>query len=1266
MVELPAGATVENWYAEGSGSKAVPSDPKVAFVGNDVYISGIFSDLPNAWIKGTIDGTTATFESLQYMGKYGTSTDIWAIGTTNGSSIAETFTFTYDATAKTLTFDEGQYLIANAASDKVYYLAYIQTLTLYAEKPAPTQIDELPYSNGFDDADSNKQFSVIDANEDGSTWVLSAGDAHYTYNSTNNADDWLVSPAIKLVAGKKYHFAIDAKAAGSTYPEKFEVKAATEATAEALAAGTTVIEEQTIRNTSAQTFENEAFTVSTTGYYHIGVHATSAAEQFKLTVDNFLIEAAPITAPYIADFSTSAPFDDFSVLDANGDGKTWSWSSSYGAFYTYNSSKAADDYLILPIKLAAGTNYNVIVTAKARSTSYPEKFEVVAGKSVDALTTTIIPETEIKVATDTEYDGSFTADADGTYYVAIHATSDENEWFLCVSKFEIAIGAEATAPAAATDLTAEAGAEGALEVNLAFNAPATAINGAELSGTEDVKIYRDDELVNTLTGVAPGSAQTWKDTDVEDGKTYTYYVVGSNDSGDGEKSEKVSVYVGQDELADVKNFKITDNTANSITFTWDEAEGKNGGYVNKSAVVYTIYTLEVKNNGYWSYLEIVDEVGTVSAATTGTIEFPVDEGEQTYQYFGVSAKSNDENETDPTAAYAYLVVGAPEELPIVEGFAGNSFHYNWNTNGGAYISNDATDGDGVALKLISEEDDTTIYFQLDKVNLRSAANPTLLFDVKGNLPTVHVIGSTDGAETHVISTENGIGQEYKQVKVSLQDIAGQRYSTVGFEADFDVSSYVGSYSATWGDTLVVDNIKIIDLLSDNLSVDLSAPKSVQAGNKITVSAQVKNVGENTVEGYNITIKAGEKELLNEDVTDALAFFETKTFEADFETTIFDEAGDVTITATVTPEVDLDDTDNVSEAIVTITQPSAASPINVTAEESENGDVTVSWNAPENSVTETTDDVESYDADDNGGLDETVHTGTIGDWTVYDGNAGKWGYGFNGVESDLGKPGSWMIFNPSTISNDLASSYPAHSGSQYFVSASVAEPESSPEQTDNWLISPELPGVAQTLKFYVRELVTSYGAETYEILASSTDKEITSFSLVASKTAATNEWAEVSVDLPEGTKYFAIRHTSTDVWALLLDDITFTVGGGEIVQYNIYVDGELETSVDADGNVIASPKHRAASNLSVVLEGIGKTLTNDSHQFAVTAVYANGVESKPEAAILETTTNGIESISVDGKPVDIYSIDGKLIRKQATSLEGLNGIYIINDKKVIVK
>ena len=77
------------------------------------------------------------------------------------------------------------------------------------------------------------------------------------------------------------------------------------------------------------------------------------------------------------------------------------------------------------------------------------------------------------------------------------------------------------------------------------------------------------------------------------------------------------------------------------------------------------------------------------------------------------------------------------------------------------------------------------------------------------------------------------------------------------------------------------------------------------------------------------------------------------------------------------------------------------------------------------------------------------------------------------------------------------------------------------------------------------------------------------------------------------------------------------------------------------------------------------LSSGEHTFAVTAVYEGGKESAPATAVV-VVTSGITEIAADGQPVDVYTIDGRLVRRQVTSLEGLKGLYLIGNKKAFVK
>ena len=193
------------------------------------------------------------------------------------------------------------------------------------------------------------------------------------------------------------------------------------------------------------------------------------------------------------------------------------------------------------------------------------------------------------------------------------------------------------------------------------------------------------------------------------------------------------------------------------------------------------------------------------------------------------------------------------------------------------------------------------------------------------------------------------------------------------------------------------------------------------------------------------------------------------------------------------------------------------------------------------VTKTFDDESVFPAFGLGGITATQHTGAFGEWTLYDGNGMKV-YGLTDVEyENKYAPSAWMVFNRAKT-NPVHGDGKSHSGHQCMMSVSSIE-DHVPATTDHWLISPELSGEAQTITFYARQLTTQYGNEKYEVLASSTNNTPTSFTIVGSTREITGEdWQEVSVSLPAGSKYFAIRHISYDIFAMLVDDITYEPKG----------------------------------------------------------------------------------------------------------------------------
>jgi len=161
---------------------------------------------------------------------------------------------------------------------------------------------------GFEANENTSTWSIEDANGDGFTWRFSdkptnhtewgprTGNklAVYTWNDNNlniGADDWLWSNCIAFQTNHQYEITFW-YAAGSdgtgTYPEKLEVALSTGQNATAVVG--TIESEFTISNAYPGFLEKKInFGITGGGDGYIGFHATSAANQYALQLDDLLI-----------------------------------------------------------------------------------------------------------------------------------------------------------------------------------------------------------------------------------------------------------------------------------------------------------------------------------------------------------------------------------------------------------------------------------------------------------------------------------------------------------------------------------------------------------------------------------------------------------------------------------------------------------------------------------------------------------------------------------------------------------------------------------------------------------------------------------------------------------------------------------------------------------------------------------------------------------------------------------------------------------------
>ena len=141
LVVVPEGLVTEEYifsYVNYLG-EAVTTFVNVGFDDNDVYIQGISSYVPEAWVKGTLDGTTITFPGDQYLGNY--------YGFTMYLQ-EENVVFNFDANANKMTATDafsvltGSWIEADSYEDAVIY-----KVVELAGIPATPEITEIYQSS---------------------------------------------------------------------------------------------------------------------------------------------------------------------------------------------------------------------------------------------------------------------------------------------------------------------------------------------------------------------------------------------------------------------------------------------------------------------------------------------------------------------------------------------------------------------------------------------------------------------------------------------------------------------------------------------------------------------------------------------------------------------------------------------------------------------------------------------------------------------------------------------------------------------------------------------------------------------------------------------------------------------------------------------------------------------------------------------------------------------------------------------------------------
>ena len=1013
-----------------------------------------------------------------------------------------------------------------------------------------------------------------------------------------------------------------------------------------------------------------------------------------------LVAGSAIEPDWSYRFEGASALSMFKVIDANNDKFTW-WCNGvlgYGAMsHQTHATIASDDWLVTPpIHLTSDRVYTVAFKVRNIMDTHRNTLEVKWGKgnNPEQLTNTLI---ETFTPDFSETNGQWQVctadiipDANGNFYIGFHDnTSAKDKYQIAVDSITITKTAYAAAPDSVKSLTITPAQKGALQATVSFITPSVSLNGAMLNRIDSFVVSRDGMQVARLDASTSGTRVEWTDKKVPTGGFHTYTIAPFLDGHIGRKSTG-KAFIGVDRPHNPTGIVFTDE-GTKLKAVWDtfKSTGANGGYFDPEGVSVTFFALEKGEFGY----ELSDSLTTSNPGETSTtIPFDpnkttMEDGKtQTLAWFAVRA-NGDGGQSDYVTARG-VVVGPCIPLPFKESMKGgqldNGFasllgneQYNSRKTAAAWrvVPDAASDNDGGSLVwanyveeyagkdvefTIQKGDETSV--NMPKVALSGATNPKLFFDLYsliGNEATLKVLVQTPDGKDHTAAqydlsktTKNG----WERQTVDLSAYAKERYIIVKFDGVAEGSKvFIG-----------VDNINIINQLERNLAaVSIEAPESVVAGKKGKVKMVVKNLGAATVSRYFALLYINGNQCDAVSRLKELSPMATDTISLKLPVAINEQATSLQVKAMIIYDGDMQLTDNETETKTVKVVPSPYGRINdLKAEVVADNKVVLTWGRPVLPEPERIDDgFEGY----------APFAKNMTPWTMVDGDKGMAGaLQPSSTFPGQGEPFAFTAFNPNWWIEDMTNVNPGlapHGGNQYAAAVYGYDSNRKFVAQNNWLISPRLSGRKQEVTFYVMNIATRTGdtnyAEHFDILYSTEGTDTANFVKIKSEkadgTIAYNEsanWKYITVEVPEGAKYFAIHHNTPKGKSYIfgVDDVSYeqvaTGADDDITEYVIYRDGKKIASV----------------------KGNQQTYTNSrvsgDHVYNVTVMYTSKDGEVNESGFsndASTSATSVNSVEETPSSYDITNINGVRVHTGAKDKNGLKrGVYIINGKKCVVK
>ncbi|MCM1369070.1 MAG: choice-of-anchor J domain-containing protein [Candidatus Amulumruptor caecigallinarius] len=1021
----------------------------------------------------------------------------------------------------------------------------------------------------------------------------------------------------------------------------------------------------------------DGLTVTT---YSLAVEMPSELTEFYYTVEVVCngMTSAPaqtntvvigsVVPPYTSDFAHNG-FSGWTVIDANDDYRAWAISGG-NACVTYNGSMAMDDWLITPaLKLEAGKAYEIMFSTWANNANYPERIEVKYGMqpTPEGLNKELLAPTTLTVTEDNKLkvNKEIVPEQDGLYYIGFHGISDANMFSLWLGDVTIEAAVLAEAPGLASDLKVTPDPTGALKAEVSFKTPNTTLSGAELTSLTKVEVLRGETVVKTYDNPTIGETISFTDELSKAGEV-TYTVIGYNAAGAGLKA-MATAYVGFDIPADPAFVNIARTaTDGEVVLNWNAVTTDiHGMSLADGDVKYNVCQVVAGN--------LITKASNLTATTYSFQAVPA--GQQDFVQVAVIPVTS-VGQGNGTSS-ALIPVGTPFN-GINESFPGGNITYNWAINpingGSASILTDASgipaqDGDNGMIGLYSQYIDGGANLVSGLVSLNEMVNPGLTFytyninngEAGGDINEISVaVKAVDEDSFTVVygpeTVDNICGNATNSwgiVSISLGNFANK-------VVQFQITGITKMYNYT-----VIDNIKVGSILNHDVkATGIFAPGKAKTGSNYNVDVKVSNDGAQVAENFSVELYADEKCVDTKSVESlAAGASATVSFEC-----FMSALASVPVVYYAKVVYPLDEnalnnqTSNISVVPVESNLPTATD-LTVHKEESS---VALSWDAPKlgvNTPEQITDDFEDADA----------FASEYGDWVFVDVDGSEvgsvQGIQIPGITAGTTK-GSFWIWDQESFEQPR-DALNAHSGNKYLFALFRYDDGT----TNDWAISPELIGDAQTISFYARSMQQMF-PEKIAVYTSTGSVNPDDFTIVEGSAVdyVPGEWTQYTVQLPAGAKRFAIRSYATGAFMLMVDDVTYTpadiTADLEIAGYNIYRNGVkindapvVETSFVDDNIEFDVP-----------------------YEYVVTVVYTNKSESAPSNKVV-VSVSGVNDIvggdvqinavghdiiisNAEGMKIAIVAANGTLVYSgdgsARTSVNVESGVYVVTADKHVRK